>query len=132
MERHLLRRFRRELRLKGISADAGLILTDDDARRANTAAAVILLEKAFNGRLRVEFAVDGLLVGSREEAAANNLSEYTNNVSAPPLLLSSLSRKDIVGVLAGSGVGEVFVPDCAEVRFIERLAESYPDVLYGL
>ncbi len=136
MSNALLRRFRRELRERGdIRAGEKIVLSDAPERTGNTRAAELLLRDALNGRVEVSRAPDGLVCGSRDEAAALRLKAYTEDEDvSTDLLLSSLTASEIETYLkevAGEDA-EVYVPDTPEARFLSALADAYGDVRYGL
>lgn len=130
-----LRRFRKEIRdREDIQPEATVILSNDPARSANTKAAQLLLRDVFKEHLTIEFSEDGLLCGSREEAAIYRLQQYTRaGKSTPDVLLSSIPLAQLAEYLQARGVeDELFLPASPEQRFVQELGEQFPDVLYGL
>ncbi len=131
----MIKRFRREVRSRSdIVPFATVTLCDDPARAANTRAATLLLKEIFADRITILYAPDGIICGSQEEHCARRLAEYTQGIPYSPLLLSSVSASEIENYLSHKDGKEctVFIPDSAEVRFVRRLGEEFPDVLFGL
>lgn len=131
-----VKRFRREVRERqDIGPNGCVVLAKSPERIANVLCARLLLADVFGDRIRVEEADTGIVCGSREEAAAWRLAEYTRgDAETPDLLLSGLTREEI-GTYLKERTGkehEVFVPDTPEVRFLEELATEFGDIRYGL
>lgn len=130
-----LRRFRKEIRERDdIQPEATIVLSNNPARSANTKAAQLLLRDVFKEHITIEFSENGLLCGSREEAAIYRLQQYTRaGVTTPDVLLCSLPLAELTQYLAARGVDEeLFLPTSPEQRFVQELGEQFPDVLYGL
>ena len=131
----MIKRFRKEVRAREDIVPFGtVILSNAPERSANTLAATLLLQEIFADRITIQSSPQGLLCGSREEQAALRLSEFTRQGAPCDLLLRSLTASEIEKYLANkTGVHHtVFVPDTAEVRFVRRLSDEFPDVLFGL
>ncbi len=136
MTKHLLRRFRKEIREReDIQPNCLVQLQEDPRREANIQAAKLLLHDTFKDQIRIEVTPQASIIcGSREEAAINRLKEYTREeVNPPDLLLTTLTQEEIHEYLRSKGVDKnVFVPASPEQRFVKKLGEDFPDVLYGL
>ena len=136
MTQHIVRRFRKEIRARSdIQPNATVRLADDPRRASNTQAATLLLRDVFGERINVVKDADGLVCGSREEAGILRLQEYTRSEAASrDVLLSSLTLSDLQEYLASKQVvdAQLFVPVSPEQRFVQRLGDEFPDVLYGL
>lgn len=135
MNQSLIRkRFRKEIRNRpDINPSSTLILCDDPLRAANTSVAVFLLNELFGDRISISYASDGLICGSREEAAVYRLMEFTQDTSKNvDVLLCELPYAWIQRVSDERNFGEVYVPDSAEFRFVESLSADFSDIRFGL
>jgi|AntRauTorckE6833_2_1112554.scaffolds.fasta_scaffold116085_2 hypothetical protein len=131
----IVRRFRKELReYEDIQPEMTITLNNDPKRAANTRAAQMLLEGAFNNRVTIDFSETGIICGSREEAAIYRLQEYTRrDQPASRILLSEVPAEDIQEYLnEHNEPSEVFVPASPEQRFVYTLAKDFQDIIYGL
>lgn len=135
MTRSLLKRFRKELRSRpDIVPGSRVTLCDDPMRAGNTRAATLLLEDAFKGRVHIDLSPEGIVCGSREEAACLRIASFTAgaDLGSEPLL-SSLRAEEIreyMDSVHGERV-DVFVPDSPERRFLAHVGDEVPDVWYG-
>lgn len=136
MTKHVLKRFRKEVREReDIQPNATVTLSDDQKRRANTKAAELLLRDVFGEHIEITIAPGGLRCGSREEAAIGRLKHYTRaEVNDQDLLLSSVLLQDLEEYLASKNEAHdgLYLPESPEQRLVQRLGEAFPAVLYGL
>ncbi|MFT4250333.1 MAG: hypothetical protein ACMXYD_03155 [Candidatus Woesearchaeota archaeon] len=131
----IIRRFRKELREReDIAVNSTVTLCDDPARKANTQAATLLLQEVFHGRITIRTSPDGLVCGSREEAAILRLQAYTRtNPVRYDMLLTHIPVQDIEEYLVSKGISsQVYIPSSPEQEFVFSLAEQFSDVVYGL
>ena len=133
---HLVRRFRKEIRLREDIQPKSVVTLQDDRRRArNVQAAQLLLKEVFGKQITVQLASKGLVCASREEAAISRLQEYTRmEVKHEDLFLTSLTLAELAEFLESKGEASegLFLAQSPEQRFVSRLGEEFPDVLYGL
>ena len=127
----LIKRFRKEVKERGVRSGSTLALANIPQRASNALAAELLLKEILHERISIERSPDGIICGSREEAAGLRLREYSQDLVNDKIpLLSSLSRAEIETYLKERTGKDhrIYVPQSPEVRFVGRIAEEYPDV----
>lgn len=135
MKKSLLRRIRKEIRERDdIAPMQTVVLRETEKRAGNIRAAELILREVFEDRITIEKSKDtGIICGSREEAGALRLAEFTKRQAEQTVFLSSLTKKEIETFLSEHGCDiDVYVPNTAEVRLIEQLAEDFADVRFGV